>query len=175
VGKLDFEIDGITNSIENALTHESVETEVLPVVTADLKKILKKNGWCFNWRPEFKEEDRELFKLVVKGCSIVEGLISLQPMVNHIEMQLIETAPHNFGRTKKWIGVPGNMVAFACKMSFEKGFEGSVAFKAKTLLIQHYTTTLGAQLIYKNRMSISGNAAKKLVNSYYKNLFYERK
>jgi hypothetical protein len=174
VGKLDFEIDGITNSIENALTHESAETEVLPVVKSDLKKILKKNGWRFNWKTEFNMPGRKFFKLVIRGHTLIEGLISLQIMEGHIEMHLIESAPHNFGRSKKWIGVPGNLVAFACKMSFEKGFDGAVGFQAKTRLIQHYIDKFGAILIYKNRMNISGITAKKLVNSYYKNYFHDR-
>ena len=62
----------------------------------------------------------------------------------------------------------GNLVAFTCKLSFDLGFNGFVAFTAKTQLIEHYRNTLGAELIFKNRMSISGGAAKKLVNSYYK-------
>lgn len=143
VGKLDFEIDGITNSIVNAVTYESAETDVFPVIRTDLNKVLRKNGWCFNWRLEFKTRDRQLFKLVIKGGSGIEGLVSLQVMEAHVEMHLIETAPHNFGRSKKWMGVPGNLAAFACKTSFEKGFEGSVGFKAKTMLIQHYIDTLG--------------------------------
>jgi hypothetical protein len=70
-----------------------------------------------------------------------------------------------------YAGVAGNMVAFACKLSFEKGFEGFVAFKAKSALIEHYSLTLNAVLINskQNRMAIFPMAAKNLVNSYYKN------
>lgn len=169
-----FYIDKITNSIEDVLTGTSYETDVLPVTPADLKKILKKNGWRFNWKTEFKHNNRKLYKLLVKDDKTIQGLISLQPVENYIEMHLIETAPHNYGKSKKYIGVPGNLVGFACKMSFDSGFEGFVAFTAKTQLIQHYIDTLGAELIFRNRLSISGNSAKRLVNSYYKNYFYGR-
>ena len=110
-----------------------------------------------------------MYKILVKSDTTIQGLISLQCIENYIELHLIETAPHNFGESKRYIGVPGNLVAFACKMSFDNGFEGFVAFRAKTQLIQHYIDTLGAELIFKDRMCISGNSAKKLVNSYYKN------
>ena len=83
-------------------------------------------------------------------------------------MHLIENAPHNYGAKKKFAGVPANLVAFACKMSFDMGFEGFVAFTSKTELIEHYTKSLGAQLIFRNRMTITTIPAKKLVNSYYK-------
>ena len=170
---LSIYIDRITHSIEDASTLESVETDIIALHEMDLKAILKKAGWRFNWRKEFNTPGRQLYKLVVKGGSIIEGLISLRLFEAHIEMELIETAPHNFGRSKKWVGVPGNLVAFACKMSFDSGLEGFVGFEAKTRLIQHYIDKFGAALIYKNRMSISGNSAKKLVNSYYKDYFHD--
>ena len=110
-----------------------------------------------------------MYKLVVKDDTTIQGLISLEPYENYIEMHLIETAPHNYGKSKKYLGVPGNLVAFACKMSFELGFDGYVGFAPKTQLIQHYINTLGAELIFRNRMRISTNSAKKLVDSYYKN------
>lgn len=87
-------------------------------------------------------------------------------------MHLIENAPHNYSANKKFAGIAANLVAFACKMSFDMGFEGFVAFTAKTDLIDHYAETLGAQSIYSSeRMAIFTAAAKKLVNSYYKNYF----
>jgi len=164
-----FYIDKITKSIEDAVTGGSLETDVIPVTISDLKTVLKKNGWRFNWRSEFKMRDRQLYKLIINGKSVIQGLISMQPVENYIELHLIETAPHNYGSSKKYIGAPGNLVAFACKRSFDVGFGGFVAFTAKTKLIQHYIDTLGAELISRNRMSISGNSARKLVNSYYKN------
>lgn len=105
----------------------------------------------------------------------IQGLISLHPIQDqrYIETYLIETAPHNYGSGKEYLGVVGNLVAFACKMSFESGFEGFVAFTAKTELVHHYIQTLGAQLIYgKNRMAIFPEAAEKLVNSYFRNFFH---
>jgi hypothetical protein len=41
--ELDFEIDKITESIENAETGELLDTLVLPVTKADLEKITKKS------------------------------------------------------------------------------------------------------------------------------------
>lgn len=168
-------IDKITNSIEDAKSGKSLETDVLPITKDEIKTILKKNGWQFNWKMEFKETNHQLFKLVLRGDSEIQGLISIEVMDDYIEMHLIETAPQNFGNKKKFAGVPANLVAFACKMSFEHGFDGYVAFTAKTQLIDHYAETLGAISIYKKeRMAIPSESAKKLVNSYYKDHFNER-
>lgn len=76
-------------------------------------------------------------------------------------------------KRKKYLGVAANLVAFACKLSFDLGFKGFVAFTAKTQLINHYTTMLGAECIKDERMMIASESAKKLVNSYYKSYFDE--
>ncbi|MEJ7736976.1 MAG: hypothetical protein WKF97_06080 [Chitinophagaceae bacterium] len=65
-----------------------------------MKTVLKKNGWRFNWKSELKYESRQLYKLIVKGESNIQKLISLQPVENFVEMHLIETAPHNYGSSK---------------------------------------------------------------------------
>ena len=59
-------------------------------------------------------------------------------------MHLVESAPFNKGKIKVYRGVPGNLVAFACKLSFQRGHEGNVSFFSKTQLVQHYIDTLGA-------------------------------
>lgn len=35
-----------------------------------------------------------------------------------------------FGKNKLYEGVPGNLVAFACKLSFQRGGEGFVSFES---------------------------------------------
>ena len=46
--ELDFEIDKITESIENAETGESLDTLVLPVTEANFEAVTKKSGWLFD-------------------------------------------------------------------------------------------------------------------------------
>ncbi len=59
-------------------------------------------------------------------------------------MHLIESAAFNIGRSKTYYGVPLNLVAFACKLSFQPGGEDYVSFIAKTKLIDDYIESLGA-------------------------------
>mgnify|MGYP001583965116 CR=1 FL=1 len=65
-------------------------------------------------------------------------------------------------------GVAGNLFAFACHRSFEKGYEGFVAFYAKSKLIEHYTSSLNAVHIGGVQMIISKHAALNLVEKYFK-------
>jgi len=62
---------------------------------------------------------------------IIQGLISLEIKSDHVYMHLVESAPFNKGKMKIYAGVPGNLVAFACKLSFQRGHEGNVSFFLK--------------------------------------------
>jgi len=84
-------------------------------------------------------------------------------------MDLIESAKFNKGKNKLYRGVAGNLVAFACKLSFEKGYDGIVSFISKTQLIGHYEQTLGAKLFGGNRMFIDTREALILTTKYFKN------
>lgn len=166
-----FVIDKITNSIEKRTNGQSFETSIVLVTADEIKRVHKKDGWYFNWKTEYKEEGRHIYKLTLADDNEIQGLLSLQPAPHYIEMHLIESAPHNFGAHKEFLGVAGNLVAFACKMSYEMGFDGNVGFTAKTRLKQHYIDTLGAEILFGDRMGLMGNSAKNLVNSYFKNVF----
>ena len=136
---LDFEIDKLTNSIQNTISGDSFQTDVLRLTIKDLKKITKKNGWNFNWKSELADNAKEIYKLtIINNSDIVQGLISLTIEADHILMNLLESAPFNIGENKLYEGVAGNLVAYACKVSFQHGFDGYVAFTAKTNLIEHY-------------------------------------
>jgi hypothetical protein len=103
--ELDFEVDKITESIENAETGESHNTLVLPVTQADLKETTIKNGWIFDWKQELSEPEHQVYKLVIeKEPQTIQGLVSLKKMEDHVFMSLIESAPCNIGKGKKYLG-----------------------------------------------------------------------
>ena len=75
---LDFEVDKLTNSIENVITGDSLPTEITLITSTDLKIITRKNGWVLDWKVEFKEPARDFYKLtVINNQSVIQGLISL--------------------------------------------------------------------------------------------------
>ena len=165
----DFIIDKLTDSILNTISGDSFQTEVSRMTTIDLKKLTKKNGWNFNWTSELADNAKEVFKLTIpNNPTIIQGLLSLTLEPDHVYMHLLENAPFNIGQSKLYDGVAGNLVAHACKVSFQKGFDGFVAFTAKTNLIKHYEENLGAFHFKNQRMIIETESAKKLVTKYFK-------
>lgn len=166
--ELDFIIDKLTNSIENTLTGEVFDTEIAILTFADTKRI-KKSEWQFDWHKEFEDKSKETYKLTtVNNPTIIQGLLSLEDKQDHIFMHLIESAKFNIGKNKVYLGVPGNLVAYACKVSVDKGYEGFVAFDAKSALIKYYEQSLYATHFRGQRMFIETSAALRLISQYFK-------
>lgn len=168
--ELDFLIDKLTNSIENVNSGDSFPTEISFLSSVELKKITKQKGWNFNWKNEFKKPENEIYKLTISNNpDIIQGLVSFEIKSDHVFMNLIESAPFNIGKKKTYLGVPGNLVAFVCKVSFQRGFDGFVSFIAKSELIEHYKISLGAYNFGGQLMIINHETSLNLIGKYFKN------
>lgn len=168
---INIEIDELTNSVKNIISGDSFPTDITQITKNDLKTITKKIGWQFDWKLELKYPERDVYKLtIVNNQSIIQGLISVEVRSDHVFMHLVESAPFNKGKTKIYSGVPGNLVAFACKLSFQRGHEGNIAFISKTQLVDHYIDSLGAKHFGGRLMIIDTNAALNLISKYFTNI-----
>ena len=108
-------------------------------------RLIRKTVGSLIGENEFKQPEKDVYKLnIVGNPKIIQGLISLEVKKDHVHMHLLESAPFNIGKSKVYLGIPGNLVAFACKLSFQRGGKGYISFIAKTKLIDHYIDTLGA-------------------------------
>jgi len=74
---INIEIDKLTHSIENRVTGDKFNTQVLPITANDFKH-LKKTDWNFDWQMEFNALETKVFKLIVESnLDVIQGLISL--------------------------------------------------------------------------------------------------
>ena len=166
---LDFIVDRLTKSIELATTGERFETKVLPIEKADMKFISKRAGWKFDWQQEIAA-GAKVYKLVAKTePGAIQGLAAFFDAEGYIEMSLLESAPFNIGKGKKFDGVAGNLVAFGCLLSLQKGFDGVLSFVSKTKLMEHYHKSFGAVHIGNQRMTIFETKAAELITRYFPN------
>ncbi len=164
---IDIKIDKLTNSIENTISGEIFTTSIL--LFKKREKGFLANKWVFNWNKELSYSDREVYKLVTEeNPEIIQGLISIEDKNDHIFMHLIENVFFNKGAGKLYAGVAGNLIAFACKRSYELGYEGIVSFISKTKLIHHYEKTLGAKQFKGNYLFIDTPEAISLIRRYFK-------
>lgn len=163
-------VDKLTRCIELVETGQQFSTQ-LTLLTAKEAAVLKKSEFGFDWQKERRMKDRQVYKLTtVQQPHVIQGLISLEvrPREGFVYMHLVETAKFNRGPERRYEGVMGNLVAFACKLSFENKLEGFINFEAKNALIEHYKNKLRAtQIGGSRRMYIETNAAYWLVSTYY--------
>jgi hypothetical protein len=165
--ELDAEIDEITNSIKDVATGRELPTEVIRVLSVQRLQI-KRKQWLFNWHAELDQPNREVHKLIaVEDPTSIHGLICLEDLHDHVFAHLLESASFNRGRGKKYTGVAANLMAYACQLSFDKGYLGYVSFLPKSALFDHYSQTLGAKALGSHRMMIDTLAAKRLVDAYF--------
>jgi hypothetical protein len=161
---IDAEIDKLTNSIENAFTEERFLTDILPV---QIDKMETKD-WLFDWKKESRKANCKVYKLVTRGNEdVIQGLLSISDGKDHVFMNLLESASFNKGQNKVYLGVAGNLIAYACKVSFELGYDGYVVFDSKTALIDHYQDKLHAKKLGGLRMYIDTVAAFRLLDQYF--------
>ncbi|MEO8210853.1 MAG: hypothetical protein ABI840_09835 [bacterium] len=141
---IEIKIDRLINSIINVFTGDIFDTEIEEVSKKDIK--LLKSNWNFDWIKEYHLT--EVYKLTIKNNpNIIQGLIGLIEIYDNIRVNLVENASFNIGKNKIYEGVAGNLFAFACKVSFERGHEGNISFISKSNLISHYEETIGAKRI----------------------------
>ncbi|TAK50543.1 MAG: hypothetical protein EPO28_00115 [Saprospiraceae bacterium] len=154
-----------SNSIIHRKSGRKLETLVLPASLAEARGL--SGGWLFDWAREAARY--AVFKLVtVEEPGIIQGLMSLEERQDFYHVYLVESAPFNRGREKEHEGAAGNLFAFACLKSNEKGFGGFVSFESKTELTAHYRETLGAKSIgNSNRMVIDEFQAQRLIQTYF--------
>ena len=166
---LNFRIDKLTSSIESTNTGEIKATKITIVEQTELRRFNKKGSWLFDWKNLHKEYPNcSVYKLTtIDFEDETQGLIACENRQNFLFIVLIENAPLNRKPTKKYLGVLGNLVAFVCKLSFEKGFDVIVAFDAKTKLIDHYKSVLKASHIGRGRMMINTPESRELVDKYF--------
>jgi hypothetical protein len=110
-----------------------------------------------------------LVGLLVVGRDSLEGMAAFETKKGFVFVNLVESAPRSVGQNKLFRGVPANLFAFLCARSFSLGFDGYVAFEAKTELLEHFKVALGAERVgSSNRMIIATPSSRRLVEHYHK-------
>jgi len=162
--EIDLIIDHITPCLIERSTAKILPTSYRKIDPKEIRLLTK--GWRFNWVKPFKD-GYEVFGLTV-GDEI-QGLISLKPSEDFVEVGLVESSPHNVGSKGVYYGVGAHLFAFAAKFSFDNGFDGYISFSAKTDLIEHYKNVLSAKQIGNTqKMYLDTTAASSLVDTYFK-------
>ena len=126
-GTINVEVDEFVPCLKDAETGEIVDTEVRKIEDISiLSECTEKNGWDFPWNTPPKGYD--VYSLNIKNSDTIEGLIALKPDEKYwgVHMFWGNSAPHNMGKNKKYIGVGGHLFAIAAKVSIDNGYGGFI-------------------------------------------------
>ena len=89
-----FIVDRLTDSILNTVSGDSFQTDIPTLKKSDLRNVTKNKGWKFNWKSEFDDLSKEVYKLtIVNNSDIIQGLMSISIERDHVFMNLLESAP----------------------------------------------------------------------------------
>lgn len=160
---VDIQIDKLTDCLEDRETGYIVDTEYIERIT--VIKMKEYAGWKFDWSTTQKN-GYTIYELFVKDDDIVQGRISFRIDGGVADIDIVESAPHNYGRNGKYVGVGGHLFAIACQCSLESGCDGVVAFTSKSDLVEYYKKKLNAVEVMPRRLVIFEDAAEVLLDKY---------
>ena len=167
--RLDIIIDKLTPCLEEVSTGKVLQTTSSVATDSDVSNLSKK-GWLFDWSDESLRK-ANIYKLLIKGDDTIQGLVATEVIKGAVYAHIVESAPHNRGANKQYVGVGGHLFAIAIKLSVVNGFNGYIFFEAKNLeLAEHYSDMIGAirvpSRIHEYRMEVLEETAMKVIDAY---------
>jgi hypothetical protein len=127
-------------------TGEKKEVVIEKVTAADWKLLKPNKQFHFKWKDY---PGKEVFKLTLKENQHIIGLMCIidhtDPLVNVIEIELLESREDQIGAAKKLDRIVGCLIAYACSESIKRGHEGVIFLTPKSGLIVHYRKKYGLE------------------------------
>lgn len=145
-------------------TGEKVEATIERLSARQIKQLKGSKKFLFDWSIEV---EKEVYQISLVGGSNTLGLMSLVDVAEElrIHINLIESSEENKGSAKQYDHIPGCLIAFACQMAFEKGYDGFVSLIAKTKLIDYYRNKFGFSSM-GTHMVVFGASAQEIIIKY---------
>lgn len=152
--------------ISEVKTKRLVRCSIIKLETVNVPK--KKDGWIFNWRKALKESPNSTYVLVVKESNQIHGAVQLKHVEGMLVMELLELSPQNIGKNRRFQGVAGCLIAFACRESIKlkTEYKGYLTFVSKTELVEWYKSEYLATQTIGQRMYIDPISGNKLIEKY---------
>lgn len=153
-------------AILQTTTEEVFDAVVTEANDADLRGKNPRNKWNFSWKTA--AETATVYKIHTRhNPKVVLGLIALEDKGDSFYIALLENSPLNVGSGKIYDGVAGGLLAFACKLALDAGYDGAVWLVSKTELVEHYRSTYRFEVIASGVLALNTANANWLVHTYY--------
>jgi len=148
----------------DANTGEVYDGIIEKVSEVELQQLKSNKHFTFDWS---KELEGKVFKIRLEDKKEILGLISLIDVTKEfrIHINLIESSKEYRGKAKKVKNIPGCLISYACKIAFEKGYDGFVSLVPKTQLIDYYHDNYGFVQV-GIQMAVFMEVSKLLISKY---------
>ena len=145
-------------------TGKLVEAVIELVEEEDWKIIEKDKRFGFKW---IKEKKQIVHKIRLAVEKRILGLLSIEdiPKELRIHIRLIEVNSDDVGKQKDYENIAGCLIAFTCKQSFKKNYDGFVSLYSKTELKRLYREKYGFEELGMNLYTELSNS-EDLIKKY---------
>ncbi len=145
-------------------TGEGIEAIIERLSKEEIRKLKGKKEFTFDWSLEI---ENDVYKIRLIEKKEVLGLMSLIDYAEEfrIHINLIESSKNYRGKNKLLKNIPGCFIAFACQLSFKKGYEGFVSLVPKTELVKYYKNTYGFEQM-GTQMAVYYEVSNSLIEKY---------
>lgn len=154
--------------LRNLKENEKIEARIDLITSKELKSIQRNEEFEFDWN---QEKGHEIYKLYRTDTEEILGLMSVvnAPVAVAVEIKLLEVGKTNRGSHKEIDRIAGCLIAWACRLSFQRGYHGWIKLIAKTDLIPHYKKRYGMiQIGGRQTCCIEQEQAIRLIEAFLK-------
>ncbi len=87
------------------------------------------------------------------------------PKEYRIHVNLLEVSSENVGNKKQYRNIAGCLIAYCCRLSFERGYGGFVSLIPKTQLIRHYQEKYGFEQ-FGRQLAVHSATSERIIQKY---------
>lgn len=152
-------------NLKNTITGERLSGTIEKIGIYEIQKLKNHKNFLFDWT---KEKENMVYKITFENEMEILGLISLIDVSDEfrVHLNLIESSKMHRGKNKTIENIPGCLIAFACRLAFEKGYDGFVSLTPKTKLINYYTGNYGFRQMGR-MLAVFGETSNSLISKYF--------
>ncbi len=151
--------------LQDSSSGRALASAIEEVSKSDHRWIASSLDFRFDWE---QERGNEVYKISLLNEKYeVLGLISLIDVPNEyrIHLNVIETSDRHRGRKKTIENIAGCLIAFSCKLAFERQYDGFVSLQPKTKLNDYYQGEYGFRQ-YGRLLAVEQELSRKLILEY---------
>ncbi|MGB3776959.1 MAG: N-acetyltransferase [Tunicatimonas sp.] len=143
-------------------TGKRIKASILPLNGGGRK--LPKSLFAFDWT---REDLYEVYNLQIVATEELVGLVSAIdfPEEYRIHINLLEVSRENVGSKKQYRNIAGCLLAYCCRLSFERGYDGFVSLIPKTQLVRHYQEKYGFEQ-FGRQLAVYSTTSEHLIQRY---------